>query len=53
MLNLIENETLKVLRIYPSYTIAETGKRIGAVWRHAKDAEHYFEGLRKAGLPEG
>ncbi len=46
-------ETLKVLRIYPSYTIAETGKRIGAVWRHPKDAEHYFEGLRKAGLPEG
>lgn len=46
-------ETREVLRIYPRYTIAGTGKRIGAVWRHRKDADHYFEGLRKAGLPEG
>jgi adenylate cyclase len=45
-------ETQQVLRIYPGYTISGAGKRIGAAWRHPRDAEHYFEGLRKAGLPE-
>jgi tetratricopeptide (TPR) repeat protein len=45
-------ETRKVLRIYPGYTIGGTGRRIGAVWRHPRDVEHYFKGLREAGLPE-
>jgi adenylate cyclase len=45
-------ETQKALQIYPGYTIGEAGRRIGTVWRHRTDAERYFQGLHKAGLPE-
>lgn len=45
-------ETERALLVYPGYTIGYAGKRIGAVWRRSKDASHYFDGLRKAGLPE-
>jgi adenylate cyclase len=43
-------EADEVLRIEPSYTIEGTAKRI-MVFKHAKDADHFLEGLRKAGLP--
>ncbi len=45
-------EATEVLRINPTYTIAGAGAIIGAAWRHPKDAAHYFDGLRKAWLPE-
>ena len=44
-------EAAEVLRLMPSYTITGTAKRI-AQFKHAKDAEHLFDGLRKARLPE-
>ena len=44
-------EAAEVLRVDPSYTIGSTGRRL-AVFKNAADAEHFFEGLRKAGLPE-
>ena len=43
-------EAAEVLRINPGFTI-ENYKRL-AVYKHAKDWEHRFDGLRKAGLPE-
>jgi adenylate cyclase len=42
-------EAEEVLRIDPSYTIEGTARRI-VVFRHAKDADHFLEGLRKAEL---
>ena len=44
-------EAAEVLRVLPSYTITGTTKRISQ-YKLAKDAEHVFDGLRKAGLPE-
>jgi adenylate cyclase len=41
----------QVLRIDPTYTIASTSKQL-VVFRHPEHAEHLFNGLRKAGLPE-
>jgi adenylate cyclase len=39
-----------VLRLDPSFTIDGTGKHI-YVFRRREDEEHFFDGLRKAGLP--
>jgi adenylate cyclase len=44
-------ESAEVLRIDPKYTIDGTAKRLDLFKRPA-DAEHLFDGLRKAGLPE-
>jgi len=41
----------EVLRITPDWTINGIARRL-AVFKNSHDAEHYFEGLRKAGLPE-
>jgi len=43
-------EAEEVLRIEPTFTIEGAAKRIW-LFKHAKDAGHFFDGLRKAGLP--
>jgi adenylate cyclase len=40
----------EVLRINPAFTIENW--KCQAAYRHSTDAEHLFDGLRKAGLPE-
>ena len=45
-----EAEAAEILRIWPGFTIAKF-KPI-AVYRNPEDAEHLFDGLRRAGLPE-
>ena len=45
-------EAAEVLRIEPKYTIDGTARRRAGVFiKSPVDAEHYFDGLRKAGLP--
>ena len=44
-------EAAEVLRIDPKFTIDGTQRR-QALFKFLEDAEHLFEGLRKAGLPE-
>ena len=44
-------EAAAALRIQPSYSIAETTRRILG-FKSPEDGEHLFDGLRKAGLPE-
>lgn len=44
-------EAAEVLRINPTWTVQGTGRRVN-VFKYAQDAEHLFDGLRKAGLPE-
>jgi adenylate cyclase len=44
-------EAAEVVRIQPDYTIAGTPGRIVG-FKSPKDAKHFFDGLRKAGLPE-
>jgi adenylate cyclase len=44
-------EAAEVLRIEPGYTIEGAGAQLNP-FKRAQDAEHYFDGLRKAGLPE-
>jgi adenylate cyclase len=44
-------EAAEVLRIEPKYTIEGTQARL-TPFKHPEDAEHLFDGLRKAGLPE-
>jgi adenylate cyclase len=44
-------EAAALLRIQPDYTIAGVPGRIVG-FKAPKDAEHFFDGLRKAGLPE-
>jgi adenylate cyclase len=44
-------EAAEVLRIDPNYTIDGTQRRL-ARFKRPEDAEHLFDGLRKAGLPE-
>jgi adenylate cyclase len=44
-------EAAEVLRIEPQWTIDGTARQI-AVFKSPDDAEHFFDGLRKAGLPE-
>ena len=45
-------EVAEVLRIEPKYTIGGTQARL-TLFKRPEDAEHFFDGLRKAGLPEG
>jgi adenylate cyclase len=44
-------EAAEVLRIDPKFTIGGTEGRL-ALLKRPEDAEHLFDGLRKAGLPE-
>jgi len=44
-------EAREVLRIEPNYTIA-SHRRLLAPFKNSFDAENYFNGIRKAGLPE-
>ena len=44
-------EAAATLRIQPKYTIEGTFRRVSA-FKYAEDAEHFVDGLRKAGLPE-
>ena len=44
-------EAAEVLRLDPKYTIDGTQRRLG-LHKRPEDAEHLFDGLRKAGLPE-
>ena len=44
-------EAAEVLRIEPKYTIEGTQARLSS-FKRPEDAEHFFDGLRKAGLPE-
>jgi adenylate cyclase len=44
-------EAAEVLRLEPNYSIERTSKRIMG-FKHAADAAHFVDGLRKAGLPE-
>jgi adenylate cyclase len=44
-------EAERTLRIEPTYTIDGTERRVRS-FKFPKDAAHYFDGLRKAGLPE-
>jgi adenylate cyclase len=44
-------EAAEVLRINPKYTIDGTQRRL-TLFKRPEDAEHLFDGLRKAGLPE-
>ena len=46
------SEATKVLRINPEYSMLGA-QMLTTPFRRAEDAEHLFEGLRKAGLPEG
>jgi adenylate cyclase len=43
-------EAAEVLRIYPKYTISKNARTLP--FKRPEDAEHFFDGLRKAGLPE-
>ena len=43
-------QVAEVLRIQPNYTIEGTQTHLNA-FKNAHDAEHYLDGLRKAGLP--
>jgi tetratricopeptide (TPR) repeat protein len=44
-------EAAEVLRIDPNWTIEGAGAQL-SIFKRTEDAEHYFGGLRKAGLPE-
>jgi adenylate cyclase len=44
-------EAAEVLRIDPKFTIDGTQRRL-ALFKRPEDADHIFDGLRKAGLPE-
>jgi adenylate cyclase len=44
-------EAAEVLRIDPTFTINGTQRRF-SLFKRPEDAEHIFDGLRKAGLPE-
>jgi len=44
-------EAAEVLRIEPKWTIEGTQARL-STFKRPEDAEHFFDGLRKAGLPE-
>jgi len=41
----------ELMRLEPNYTIGGIARRLAA-FKNANDDQHYFEGLRKAGLPE-
>ena len=44
-------EAAEVIRIQPTYTINGTQTQL-SVFKKARDTAHFFDGLRKAGLPE-
>jgi adenylate cyclase len=44
-------EAAEALRIEPRWTIEGAGTRLNT-FKRMEDAEHFFDGLRKAGLPE-
>jgi adenylate cyclase len=44
-------EAAEVLRIAPRWTIEGAGTRLNP-FKRTQDADHFFDGLRKAGLPE-
>jgi adenylate cyclase len=44
-------EAAEVLRLQPNYTIAGMTRPIAA-FKDPKDDKHFFDALRKAGLPE-
>jgi adenylate cyclase len=44
-------ETAEVLRIQPNFTISGTTRQLAA-FKDPEDDNHFFDGLRKAGLPE-
>ena len=44
-------EAAEALRIEPKFTIEGTQARLSS-FKRTEDAEHYFDGMRKAGLPE-
>ena len=44
-------EAVEVLRLEPLWTIEWTARQLN-VFKRSEDAEHFFDGLRKAGLPE-
>jgi adenylate cyclase len=44
-------EAAEVLRLQPNYTITGTQRRLMA-FKCAKGGRHFFDGLRRAGLPE-
>jgi adenylate cyclase len=44
-------EVDEVLRVNPNYTIEGTQRQL-SMFKRPEDAEHFFDGLRKAGLPE-
>jgi adenylate cyclase len=44
-------EAGEILRLQPDYTITGASKRLNP-FKSAKDDKHFFDGLRKAGLPE-
>lgn len=44
-------EAAEVLRLQPNFTIAGTARRLAA-FKRPEDDRHFFDGLRKAGLPE-
>jgi adenylate cyclase len=44
-------EVSEVMRLDPNYTIGGVA-RPTAAFKNAEDDKHYFDGLRKAGLPE-
>ena len=44
-------EAAEVLRVQPNFTISGTVRQLAA-FKDPEDDKHYFEGLRKAGLPE-
>jgi adenylate cyclase len=46
-----DTEVAEVLRIEPKYAINGTQRRLIS-FKFPKDAEHFLDGLRKAGLPE-
>ena len=50
-LNEARVEVAEVLRLQANFTITGTARRI-ASFKRPKDDRHFFDGLRKAGLPE-
>jgi adenylate cyclase len=43
-------EVAEILRVLPNYTISVSSRRMR--FKDAKDSKHYFNGLRRAGLPD-
>jgi len=41
----------EALRLEPSYTISGVARQLVA-FKDPRDEQHYFDGLRQAGLPE-